>query len=314
MPGSKNNRETAARLILADFCSRRGFSVETLSSGLKTTIVAVSTPFQLYVESLDLVGISESENPADGLLATLAYRVYSSVCGSLALVAIGQLQEAEIVARTIVESSVNTLYILKEDTENRLLQFFLSYIDIERTQNQRWEKTLATHDRAETMEHRERIKQKALALDAYERFLASVATQVNVAQPSRVWPKMDRLFQAIGQELGYRTVYAALCSQSHHDAEDILNRFFVDSHPETGDLSSRMRREKHTFSLYMVLSAVNYFLETMEELGHRYNLLPVLGESQRSEHAVSEQILEMIRNLDAGTFPKQWEGKLIDGI
>ncbi len=314
MPASKNNRETVARLILADFCTRRGIAVETLPSGLKTTIVAVSTPFQLYVESLDLAGISESENPVDGLLATLAYRVFNSVCGSLALVAIGQLQDGEVVARTVVESSVNTLYILKKDTESRLLQFFLSYIDSERTQNQRWEKTLVALDSAETQEHRKRIEQKALALDGYEHFLGSFAAHVNITQPCRAWPKMDRLFQAVDRELDYRTVYAALCSQSHHDAEDILNCFSVDSVPNTQELSKRVRREKHVFSLYMVLSGVRYFLDNMEALGQRYDFLSVQSESQRANSLIADQITEMNHNLEAGTFPKHWQGKLIDGI
>ena len=314
VPGSKSKRESVAELILTDFCSRRGIAVETLSSGLKTTIVAVSTPFQLYVESLDLVGISKSKNPVDGLLATLAYRAFTSVCGSLSLVATRQLQEGEVVARAVVESAVNALYILQEDAESRLLQFFFSYIDAERTQNQRWRRTLATHDSVEALEHGKRIEQKALALDEYERFLGSLAAHANIAQPSRAWPKIDRLFQAIGRELDYRTVYAALCSQSHHDAEDVLNRFFVDSFENTEELSKRMRREKHAFSLYMILSAARYFLDNMEALGRRYDLMPVQSESQRANSLVAAQIIETIHNVDAGTFPKDWQGKLIDGI
>src|SRR5581483_9508187 len=123
-----------------DFCSRRGLSADAVSPGLRTAIAAVSIPFQLYVESLDTTGIAESEDPLHGLLATLIYRTYTCANGSLALVAVGQLQEGEIVARTVVESSITGQYILQDDTKSRVLRFLHSYVAKERLQNRRWQK------------------------------------------------------------------------------------------------------------------------------------------------------------------------------
>lgn len=55
-------------------------------------------------------------------------------------------------------------------------------------------------------------------------------------------------------------------------------------------------------------------MDNMEALGPRYDLMPVQSESQRANSLVADQIIETIRSLDAGTFPKHWQGKLVDGI
>lgn len=310
-----SKRRAANDIVIRDFCSRRGLSDAALSPGLRAAIVAVGIPFQLYVESLDMTGIAESEDPLDGLLATLILRTYTCANGSLALVAVGQLQEGEIVARTVVESSINGQYILQRDTKSRVLQFCHSYVAKERLQNRRWHKAASIGDRTAGDEHSKRIDEKETALAGYEMFLRHVSPDHSDSDGSKIgWPSIEQLFASLGKGLEYRTVYAALCSQAHHDAEDILNRFFVDSLADNEAMSARMRREKHTFSLYMILLGLRCFVEYVEMLGGRYRLHPVSVESQAAKHALSEEIELMIRCLDDGTFPTRWQAKLIEGV
>ena len=83
-----------------------------------------------------------------------------------------------------------------------------------------------------------RIDRKNEALDAYEKIIDELNSHFGIHMTNvNAWPTLVDRLSALDRRLEYRTVYAAMCSQAHHDAEDILNNFInVPSGRGIGDI------------------------------------------------------------------------------
>lgn len=105
------------------------------------------------------------------------------------------------------------------------------------------------------------ISDKDTALDAYEKMLREslAAAGVDFDSYNDVWPTIFERFRRIGNEVAYRTVYAALCSQAHNDPEEILNSIMCRVGGREGMAEANFV-ERYHFALYMVLTAIQYHL------------------------------------------------------
>lgn len=297
----------AIETILRIFCNSRGLDVSILPKGAKDAVIAVSTPFYLFVECLEPAGIADSENPVDGLLITLTRRTFDSVSGTIALAAIGHLQEAEALSRTVLEGSATLLYVLQENSGQRLVTWFHAYIEQEHDQNRRWKNDLQSASASLRADHMARIANKEEVLSQYRAFVEHFADQIGADRPGDAqWPDLYQRMAALGRTLEYRTVYAALCSQAHHDAEDILNELVAGSVPDDDKFSARVESERDAFSVYMVLFAEKCFLDCMVALGHRFGFSSVILSSKESLTAVTESIHRAIHDLENGLSPRDW--------
>ncbi|MBA3755245.1 MAG: hypothetical protein H0X02_03015 [Nitrosomonas sp.] len=138
---------------------------KNIPSKVKNVIAYSAAPFYLFVECLEPSGLSNSPNPIDGLLITLVTRMYNVVIGMLSLLALGRLQQAEILSRTVMEGSLTLLYLAQEDSAVRFVQYFEHYVVQEREQNRKWQKELAMLPDEWKFDHEARIKDKNEALD-----------------------------------------------------------------------------------------------------------------------------------------------------
>ncbi|PJE54055.1 hypothetical protein TY87_17575 [Marinomonas sp. BSi20584] len=84
-----------------------------------------------------------------------------------------------------------------------------------------------------------------------------LAQGVNIDNYDAKWPSAFDRFRLINDEIGYRTIYTALCSQSHNDPEDLLNQLLCRSLNHDGFTSAK-KAEQYFFSLYMILQAIKY--------------------------------------------------------
>jgi hypothetical protein len=62
----------------------------------------------------------------------------------------------------------------------------------------------------------------------------------------------------VGRAVNYRTVYAALCSQTHNDAEDLVNEFVVGL-TSRKDLHDKLQSETTAFSWFGVTLALDEY-------------------------------------------------------
>jgi hypothetical protein len=255
------------------------------------------------IECLDRL----DSDPSNGLRVKLVDRAYETAAGSLALIAIGHLREAEILSRSVYESAVTTAYIAKESQPLRLAQFFRSYVSEERKQNRKWEKDVESASLDIRQDHIQRIRQKDEAMDTYKQFIDHYIDNKGIDTDMVMkWPGLIDRFTALGWRIEYRTVYSAMCSQAHHDAEDVLNHCIANSIAGTDEVAKRMEREADTFSVFMVLHGLQKFVEAILAVSLHLKFPTVVAEGINSHKRIMDEFQEVVPHLNSGVFPKNW--------
>ena len=296
--------EEAYQAILSTFSDRHGVPPSSMSKGLADTACATSAPYLLMIECLDQLN---SEDPTGGLLITLLERTYMTAAGSLVLISHGHLREAEILSRSVLESAATISYIVRESPQERLARFFGAYVSQEREQNQRWKNDLEGSPPEIQQDHRMRIDRKNEALDAYEKIIDELNSHFGIHMTNvNAWPTLVDRLSALDRRLEYRTVYAAMCSQAHHDAEDILNNFMANCHPDADRMAARTEREADTFSIFMVLFGLRWFLEAVHDVCSSFKFPTVIVQAKSSLGRLHRELEMMTKHLDSGEFPETW--------
>lgn len=302
-------KEAAQKQIVEVFARWNRIDQKTIPAKVRSVIAHTAAPMYLFSECLDPSGVSNSPNPIDGLLITQATRVFKVASGMLSLLALGQPQQAEVLSRTAMESALTLLYIAKDQTNLRYIQFFEHYISQEREQNRKWAKELNLQPEPLRQDHEERIKSKNTALDGAEKYLGELAAHIGTAFPSgKGFPNVLEICTALGRAIEYRTVYMAMCSQAHHDAEDILNSLMVGTSPDEEELSKKLDRETDNFSVFLVLCGASYCIECIGALGARYKFSSVVQQSSKSHAVLSDYMHQVcsrgfVKNSLSGWLP-----------
>lgn len=147
--------------------------------------------------------------------------------GALATLLIAHIASAEALCRTAIESAVNLHYASCGDDVGNILAYFRNYIATERVQNKARLKSVenSSYPPDEKDHHRALIEEKERSLDLYEDAVSKYLSIINIDYDNYPgsWPSTFDRFSKIGNEVDYRTIYAALCSQAHNGPEDILN-------------------------------------------------------------------------------------------
>jgi Family of unknown function (DUF5677) len=287
-------KETAQNEIVNMFARTNHLDTKNIPTKVKSVIAHAAAPMFLFKECLEFSDVSNSTNPIDGLLITMATRMYKVVSGTLSLLALGQLQQAEILSRTVMESSLSLLYIAEKDTGIRILQYFEDYIKQEREQNRKWKNELVALPDDWKFDNDIRINKKNEALDNTALFLEHFAKSIGVKYPSeKGYLKFIDICAVLNKSIDYRTVYMAMCSQAHHDAEDILNDLMVGTSPNEIEMSIMLERETNNFSIFLVLHGIRYYLECLEKIGAKYSFISVEQQASKSNTVISNLLADV---------------------
>ncbi len=278
----------ARKSLAAMFSKTNRLSAAAIAPATETIVASVEAPFYLFLELLESSGLADSTDPVDGILITLLRRLHNTTSGALTLVVLGRIQEAEILSRTIMESALTIQYALAQDTGPRLVKYFKIYVQTERDQIKKWKGELPGLNSESQSDHQHRIDEKLSALDGYDAFIEHFSrTQPTGSVGPKTWPSTYDICVSLGKAIDYRTVYMAMCSQAHHDAEDILNDFIVGSSTDYEARSEQLEYETGNFSIFLLLCSLRYYLECLEKIGKRYSLPTVEIQSTRSLATIS---------------------------
>lgn len=198
-------------------------------------------------------------------VSSMYSKSYDFAEGTLCTFLIAQIASAEALCRTSIESSINLAYTCQGDIVGNVLGYLREYIAGEREQNEKWRRSVdaSIYSDEQKNEHRTRIDDKEFCLTFYEQGLRESLVQVGINFDTHpgTWPNTFDRFKKLGKEVDYRTYYAALCSQSHNDAEDVINKMMT--HITTGveNYAEMLELENYVFSLYMVLSSLYFYIE-----------------------------------------------------
>lgn len=191
-------------------------------------------------------------------------RNYEYCCGVLGCFLIGQIQSSEALCRTAIEGAVNLHYVSLGDSMGKQIAYFKNHLTTERKQNNNWRISVQESEYPQNAKehHFQKIVDKETSLDQYENGLRKslALSDIDFDANDLKWPSIFDRFREIGNEVGYRTVYAALCSQAHNDAEDILNKIMSRIISNISGMEEDQWIEQYTFSLYLLLTAIDYHI------------------------------------------------------
>lgn len=215
-----------------------------------------------------------SQDPMWGLVLSALWRVQEYAEGSIAT-SLVSLPAAEIASRTVVEGSINVQFILSGEPKQRLHSYFCAYLQQEEEQNKKWTTAIAALQPGDEVDEHDRgIAQKAKAIalqrSVVDQWFGEVG--VNTTRPMH-WPNVFERFNAVGQAIEYRTTYAALCSQVHNDAEDLINSFVIQATGNQAAIDS-LRRETQAFSWFAVMLGLRHYARAAAAYWRYFDLLP----------------------------------------
>ena len=191
-------------------------------------------------------------------------RNYEYCCGVISCFLVGQFPSSEALCRTAIEGAVNLHYVSLGDSMSKQIAYFKHHLTTERKQNRNWKISVQESNySSDAKEHHfQKIVDKYASLVQYENGLREslALSGVNFDVVDLKWPSIFDRFKEIDNEVGYRTVYAALCSQSHNDAEDILNKIMSRIIDNVSGMEEAQWIEQYNFSLYLLLTAIDYHI------------------------------------------------------
>lgn len=235
--------------------------LEGLGESRAEELGAAKLLWKLYVQAghslIDALD-RDIHDASASLLLQCVYRLREHLLSLLLVHVRAFPSSAEALSRVVVETSVNVAYLCVGERLERFNEYFADYIERERTENRKWQKESDSISAAGKEIQNRQIRRKNKALDTYEDLLSEVYGQMGRSyNKGKRWPNAFERFRALGKQLGYRTVYAALSSQVHNDAEDLLNVFLVRSMDPTGRGKEAVEDERWSFGRGMVLVALS---------------------------------------------------------
>lgn len=191
-------------------------------------------------------------------------RNYEYCCGVLGCFLIGQFPSSEALCRTAIEGSVNLHYVSLGDSMAKQIAYFKNHLNTERKQNRNWKLSVekSEYPKKAKEHHFRKIEDKENSLNHYENGLRQslALAGVDFDAVDLKWPSIFDRFKEIDNEVGYRTVYAALCSQAHNDAEDVLNKIMSRIIDNVSGMEEAQWIEQYNFSLFLLLTAIDYHI------------------------------------------------------
>lgn len=212
---------------------------------------------------------------------------------------------SEALCRTAVEGAINLAYVSQKDSMDRQISYFKSYLDTERRQNKTWRMSVELSSEAPAFKeaHYSKINAKEYSLSTYEIMLTDSlkASGVDFTDSNLKWPSIFDRFMALGKEVDYRTVYIALCSQAHNDAEDLLNDIQARVSNIPG-MKEATEVEQYDFTLYLIFIMIGYQIEASISYLKLFDLssgelAPLLNESKLYGSMVFEHIEIHVRQM-----------------
>lgn len=226
-------------------------------------------------------------------------RNYEYCSGAISLFLLVQLASAEALCRTAVEGAVNLEFVSIGDPMGNQIAYYKNYIETERKQNRTWREAVKNSDSTQEDKefHYNKIDDKEEALSHYEFGLRQSLSLEGIDYDAceHKWPNIFERFQKLGREVEYRTLYTALCSQAHNDAEDILNKIMARITANVKGMNKAQEVEQYLYSLFYILSAVRYHIYAAAMFIAKFEIN--VSELMQIHKQVMDELKDLAENL-----------------
>ena len=109
-------------------------------------------------------------------------------------------------------------------------------------------------------------------------------------------------------------MYAAICSQAHHDAEDILNNLLVNSLVEDNGETQRMEQEADSFSVFLVLFGLRWFVEATRSVAAWAGFPTIVSETAVSVERIDKELGLIASHLGCRRVPQELDSGIREMI
>lgn len=254
----------------------------------------LKTYFRQFCNELkEHVEILNQTDPLWALLLSILDRTFEYTEGSITALVTGSTASSEVITRTVVESAINLLFILGDDKNGyRLPQYLAYYFDKEQEEIDKWIKLAENMNDEERDVHRSSALRKRDAINKLNEYTNTALSQLGLPTTEKLktqWPNVAERFRLLNLDVGYRTLYAALCSQTHCDAEDLLNYFVLVS-LGNHDLLEKVSLETVHFSRFMIYLGVKYYLMAATGYAIRFKLPNAMENTKSGRDIIAKQL------------------------
>jgi hypothetical protein len=90
-----------------------------------------------------------------------------------------------------------------------------------------------------------------------------------------------------------------MCSQTHNDAEDLLNKFLIYRAADTIDLRGDLALEKRLFGEMLTYFGLRYYLEATLEYARCFGLVEAQEEIKEGHDSVIDLIQDTVADLES---------------
>jgi hypothetical protein len=261
------------------------------------------------VRTLEAIYVEMNEHPDTfhpshdalwGVLVVMLSRIHAHVEAALVAFITGSSESAAVVSRTIIEMSISLLYILRNDQEkDSYVRYCADYLKEEGERLRRWEKAATRLDATTRARHMSSIVGGKTALDKMRTALESGFLEIRAPSMASVkpWPNAFDRFDALGLDVKYRTLYAALSSDVHGDAGVIVTYFTVAA---AGD-ESKVRQLESALSKDRGLSlstAIRYYQYAAARYAERFHLKEAIVEIDSAKVTVGRALEGLFGKLE----------------
>jgi hypothetical protein len=171
---------------------------------------------------------------AVGLIWQLYERCTERVYGALVAMATSCPASSEVVSRSAIEATVTIRYILR-DRDKHLASFLQNHVNQAERQEKEWRKEAEQLEETAKAAHLEACDYRRQGIGAIKEYVDMINSRLVPSANVPAWPNISSRFRTVGDGIGYRTVYARLCTETHFDAEETL-RYFIGTVNGTEDL------------------------------------------------------------------------------
>lgn len=243
-------------------------------------------------------------DPVWALLRSMLDRTFEYVEGAVSAYVTGSTAASEVISRTVIESAINLLFILVDKRDgSHLTQYLSHYFSNEEKEIDRWLNLADGLTEKGKKIHQSEAIQKQKALAYLKNIIDKSLLELELPTTNQVtgkWPNIAERFKFLNLQVDYRTTYAALCSQTHNDAEDLLN-YFVFVSLGNQNLLDKVALETVNFSRLMMYIGVKYYILAASSYAIRFGLTDALQGLYQGRKAISEESEKIANELDTET-------------
>jgi hypothetical protein len=236
-------------------------------------------------------------DPSVGLLWQLYERCTEHIHGALVAMATACAASSEVLSRSSLEAAITVRYILG-DRNPRLASFLQNHVKQSERQELQWRKKVEEQLQGrEKSIHLDACDYRRQGIYAMKSLVDLLNTQLVPSGSIPSWPSVAERFEAIGDSVGYRTLYARLCTEVHFEAEGTLRYFLgVTSTPE---ILEKLSIETVMFSRFLLAVAVQKYVETGREFATTFKMTAAIKTCRKAERRLGRHIFNLSRHVGA---------------